>query len=39
MGADYDHFISSLKQLQKRITINLIYDPAKSFTNNKQEVF
>lgn len=28
---DYDHCISALKQLQKRVTVNLIYDPNKTF--------
>ena len=26
---DYDHCINALKQLQKRVTVNLIYDPNK----------
>lgn len=28
---DYDHCINALKQLQKRVTVNLIYDPDKKF--------
>lgn len=28
---DYDHCISALKQLQKRVTVSLIYDPNKTF--------
>jgi hypothetical protein len=28
---DYDHCISALKQLQRRVTVNLIYDPNKTF--------
>lgn len=28
---DYDQCISALKQLQKRVTVNLIYDPQKNF--------
>ena len=27
---DYDHCISALRQLQKRVTVNLIYDPIKT---------
>ena len=28
-AGDYDHCISALRQLQKRVTVNLIYDPKK----------
>lgn len=34
---DYEHCISALRQLQKRVTVNLVYDPKKTFLNAKPE--
>lgn len=32
---DYDHCINALRQLQKRVTVNLVYDPKKSLMKQK----
>ena len=33
---DYDHCINALRQLQKRVTVNLIYDHKKELQNKQK---
>ena len=35
-GGDYDHCINALKQLQKRVTVVLIYDPKRDQMKHKE---